>query len=218
MVFTLYHLANSRSQRVLWILEELGCSYHLVHGDQLPDELKPMKFPSLRIEDAENKLLISETGAIIEFLAHQFSHFEPKLNAVEDAANYYFWKNYADGSFMPDLALKQVFNQIVSQTPLPLRFVSMCIQYGFNKGYLESSLSTHLQKIEAHLDHREWLGQDFGIPDIMLWFPLKACLVSADHHYPSITAYIERMEGRTAFRTALLQGEWSERVFQQYWK
>ena len=105
---------------------------------------------------------------------------------------------------MPDLALKQVFNQIVIQTPWPVRLISKSIQYGFHRGYLNESLRSHMEKIERHLIDRSWVDGDFGICDILLWFPLQACYVSSQKgKYPYITKYLKKIAERPAFKAAL---------------
>lgn len=218
MKITLFHLPNSRSQRILWLLEELKCDYKLILGNAVPDDQK-MKYPTVDILDHGTAFRLTETSAIAEFLSHHFKFLPDHLNNVQDSVNFFFWKNYADGSFMPDLALKQVFNQIVLQTPWPLRFISKSFQYAFHKGYLNSSLQKHMEKIEHHLSTRLWVDAEFGISDILLWFPLQACYVSSNKlNYPHIGKYLHKISERPAFRVALKKGEFSEATFDKYWQ
>lgn len=217
MKITLFHLPNSRSQRILWLLEELKCDYKLILSNAVPDDQK-MKYPTVDILDHGTAFRLTETSAIAEFLSHHFKFLPDHLNNVQDSANFFFWKNYADGSFMPDLALKQVFNQIVIQTPWPLRFICKSIQYGFHKGYLDCSMKMHMDKIEQHLTGRTWVSGEFGICDILLWFPLLSCHVSfTQGNYPNIVEYLKRIADRPAFKAALKKGEFSEEIFYKYW-
>lgn len=217
MKITLFHLPNSRSQRILWLLEELKCDYKLILGNAVPNDQK-MKYPTIDILDHGTAFRLTETSAIAEFLSHHFKGSPVHWDNISEAVNFFFWKNYPDGSFMPDLALKQVFKQIVIQTPWPLRFISKSIQYGFHKGYLDGSLKMHMDKIEQHLTGRTWVSGKFGICDILLWFPLLSCHVSyTQGNYPYIEEYLKRIADRPAFKAALKKGEFSEEIFYKYW-
>ena len=131
-----------------------------------------------------------------------------------------FWKNFADASFMPNLALKQIFAQIAQRTPLPLRPVSWCFKQGFNLGYLDQAIAAQLDSIEQHLSKHAWLaGGSFSIADILLWFPLQACAAAHPEfmQYPHCRHYLAQIESRPAFQQALLKGQWSDAQFKQYW-
>lgn len=218
MQITLFHLPNSRSQRILWLLEELKCDYKLILGNAVPNDQK-MKYPTVDILDHGTAFRLTETSAIAEFLSHHFKFLPDHLNNVQNSANFFFWKNYADGSFMPDLALKQIFNQIVKQTPWPLRFITKAIQYAFSRRYLNDNLKKHMDKVEQYLIGRTWIDEQFGICDILLWFPLQACYASwPQSEYSYIDKYLKRIANRTAFKAALNKGQFSEENFQEYWR
>lgn len=217
MNITLFHLPNSRSQRILWLLEELKCDYKLNLANAVSDN-KNIKYPTIEIVDDGTVIRLSETSAIAEFLCHHFKGHPDHLTEIHQSANFFFWKNYPDGSFMPDLALKQIFNQIVIQTPWPVRFISKSIQFAFRKGYLDGTIKMHMDKIEHHLTGRTWVDGEFGICDILLWFPLKACYESsAQNNYPNINKYLKKIANREAFKAALKKGKFSEEIFSKYW-
>lgn len=218
MNITLFLLPNSRSQRILWLLEELNCDYKLILANAVSDN-KNIKYPTIEIIDDGTVIRLSETSAIAEFLYHHFKEHPDHITEIRQSANFFFWKNYPDGSFMPDLALKQIFNQIVIQTPWPLRFISKSIQFAFHKGYLDKSMKMHMDKIEHHLTERTWVDGEFGICDILLWFPLLACHVpSSQGDYPHIEEYLKRIADRSAFKVALKKGEFSQALFDKYWQ
>lgn len=218
MNIVLFHLPNSRSQRILWLLEELKCEYALTFPNALPSDQK-IKYPTVDFTVNGITTRISETSAIAEFLYHHFKDHLDHITGLSHSANYFFWKNYPDGSFMPDLALKQIFKEIVLQTPWFVRFISKSIQYGFHRGYLEASLRSHMEKIESHLTARSWVDDDFGICDILLWFPLQACYVSSQKSdYPNIDEYLKKIAERPAFKAALKKGKFSENNFKTYWQ
>lgn len=218
MNITLFHLPNSRSQRILWLLEELKCDYKLILANAVSDK-KNIKYPTIEVVDEGNVITLSETSAIAEFLCHHFKEYAHHLTDIRQSGSFFFWKNYPDGSFMPDLALKQIFNQIVNQTPWPLRFISKSIQFAFHKGYLDGSMKMHMDKIEHHLTGRTWVDCEFGICDILLWFPLQACHVSTPQgNYPNIEEYLKRIADRSAFKAALKKGKFTEEIFYKYWR
>jgi len=91
---------------------------------------------------------MSETAAIADYLSHQLNNLGISQLSRQEIPFYYYWKNFAEATFMPDLALKQIFAQIVATTPFPLRFVSKFLKFGFNRGYLNNALNQHLFTID----------------------------------------------------------------------
>ena len=229
MKLTLYHLATSRSQRILWLLEEFQLNYELVICRQNPpnagmQQLKQhsasAKFPTLLIQADQQQFMLSESSAIAEFL-QQHLHKAPMADsALEQQLQFSFWKNFADASFMPNLALKQIFAQIAQRTPLPLRPVSWCFKQGFSLGYLNQAIAEQLNCIEQHLSRHTWLaGYSFSIADILVWFPLQACAAAHPEfmQYPHCRHYLAQIASRPAFQQALRKGQWSDAQFKQYW-
>ena len=134
--------------------------------------------------------------------------------------DYCYWKNFAEATFMPNLALKQIFSQLAIRTPWLIRFIPRAIQYGFNQGYLNPLLQQQMQMINQHLSTQLWVaGSQLTIADILLWFPLHACthLNERYMHYPAINSYLQQIEDRPAFQRALSKGQWSASIFKQYW-
>lgn len=224
MKITLYHLQNSRSQRIVWLLEELGCDYTVVDGadlgaPDLPDNVLPLKFPTIHISDINDSLYLTETSAICDFLSNKFQALLPYQATEKDLADFYFWKNYADASLMQSLVLKQVFKQIVVNTPLPFKPVPWLFKYSFDRLYLNKAIAQQLDRVNAHLRTNAWMcaGQ-FTIADILMWFPLEASMVNQEpRNYLYITTYLAQVRGSPGFKKALVNGNWSADLFKKYW-
>lgn len=224
MQITLYHLKNSRSQRILWLLEELGYDYQVIDSadsgtHDLPNHILPLKFPTVHITDEDSGIYLTESSAICEFLSNRFQSLIPVSVTEIDLANYFFWKNYADASLMQSLVLKQVFKQIVVNTPLPFKPVPWLFKYSFNKLYLNKTIEQQLKRVDEHLKTNTWMcANQFTIADILMWFPLEACMVTMDPpDYPHITFYLAQFRGNHNFNKALESGNWSSQKFRDYW-
>lgn len=216
-------MENSRSQRIVWFLEELNLSYELVinqHSNLDESKNSPhplLKFPAIELTDREDTYALAETSAIIEYL----SNFHPKLGQTglsgQQLQHFYYWKNYCEATLIPDLLLKQIFNQIVLRTPFPVRFISKFLKYGFDQGYLNPALQQQMDIINQHLkDHLWFAGDQFTLVDILIWFPLLACSQNLKQ-FEHIQRYLEQIENRPAFKTALIKGQWSACDFHHYW-
>lgn len=223
MQIRLFHLENSRSQRIVWLLEELGLSYELIinqHSSVDPNKNSPhslSKFPTIEITAQDQTVILAETSAIIDYLSHYYPKFAGTGLTTSQLQHFYYWKNYAEATFIPDLLLKQIFAQIVQRTPFPVRFISKFLKYGFDQGYLNPSLQRQLHMIDDHLKTYQWFaGEQFTVADILMWFPLLAC--SQNHQqFKYIQLYLKRIESRPSFQTALVKGQWSASTFQSYW-
>jgi glutathione S-transferase len=197
-----HHLENSRSQRVLWLLEELGLPYDIVRYQRnkktmlAPPELRRIhplgKSPV--IQDGAH--IVAETGAIIEYLVEKA---DGRLGAPahrEDALRYRFFLHYAEGSLMPPLFTKLV----LSRVPL----FGKAAQKKF-----QPMVDVHLDFVEAELAARSWFaGPDFTAADTMMSFPLEAAVkrANATEGRPYIAAWLKTIHARPAYQTALAKG------------
>ncbi len=197
-----HHLNNSRSQRVLWLLEELGQPYEVVRYQRnkktmlAPEELKRVhplgKSPV--IEDDGKKF--AETGLIVEYLVERYG---PDLAPPRDSDLYWrykYWLHYAEGSLMPPLLLKLVINRL-GLLGLPA------------KRFVDSQLKLHLDYLEAELGKASWFaGERFSAADIMLSFPLEAASARAglDETRPKLMDFLKRIHARPAYQRALEKG------------
>ena len=199
-----HHLENSRSQRVLWMLEELGLPYQVKRYERnkttmlAPPELKQVhplgKSPV--IEDTDGGHVIAETGAIVEYLVEKA---DGRLGAPahrDSALRYRFWLHYAEGSLMPLLLLKLV----LSKVPLMGKPAMKRIQ---------PMIDVHLDYVESELKQRPWFAGDaMTAADIMMSFPLEAARSRAglDTARPATIAWLEKVHARPAYQAALAQG------------
>lgn len=160
-----HHLNNSRSQRVLWMLEELGIDYKIKRYKRGADLLAP---PELRrihplgkspvLEDDGHVLV--ETGAICDYLVAKTGRFGPG-DRIEDVLRYRQFLHYAEGSLMPVLFAKL----IVSRVPMLGSFAAERLQ---------PLIDVHLNFVEQELCSRPWFaGDEFTASDVMMSFPLE---------------------------------------------
>ncbi|MDX8154139.1 glutathione S-transferase N-terminal domain-containing protein [Acinetobacter pittii] len=121
MQIRLFHLQNSRSQRIIWFLEELGLNYKLTikdHSGIDKDKNSPhqlSKFPAIEIIEQGKTSILAETSAILDYLSHLHPQLGPNSLLSQQLQNFYYWKNYSEAIFIPDLVLKQIFHQIVQR-------------------------------------------------------------------------------------------------------
>jgi glutathione S-transferase len=196
-----HHLENSRSQRVLWLLEELGLPYEVVRYQRNPKTM--LAPPQLRrvhplgkspILEDEGITLI-ETGAIVEHLVHKGNGFGPP----DDLPGMLLWRqfiHYAEGSLMPPLLALLVVGRLgLLGRPARKPLLGMFAQ--------------HLRYLESELETRDWFtGQDITAADIMLSFPLETAQGRAglDDRYPKLKAWLARIHARPAYQAALAKG------------
>jgi len=223
MRIRLFHLQNSRSQRIIWFLEELGLNYELTikdHSGIDKDKNSPhqlSKFPTIEIIEQGKTSILAETSAILDYLSHLHPQLGPNSLLSQQLQNFYYWKNYSEATFIPDLVLKQIFHQIVKRTPFPVRFIPKFLKYGFDQGYLNQSLQRQMSMIDKHLEHHLWFaGDQFTTADILMWFPLLACSPNY-RQFKHIQRYLAQIENRPAFKNALIKGRSSASTFKAYW-
>ncbi|USU05776.1 glutathione S-transferase [Sphingomonadaceae bacterium OTU29THOMA1] len=201
-----HHLENSRSQRVLWLLEELGLDYQIKRYERdrktmlAPPELKRIhplgKSPVIEDLDADGGRVVAETGAIVEYLVEKA---DGKLGtpAHRDAAlRYRFWLHYAEGSMMPPLLLKLVLGRI----PLMGKPAIKRIQ---------PMIDVHLDYVESELAQRPWFaGSEMTAADVMMSFPIEAARSRAglDNSRPATIAWLDKVHARPAYQAALAKG------------
>jgi glutathione S-transferase len=201
-MITVHHLENSRSQRVLWLLEELGLPYSVVRYER---DRKTMLAPAaLRkvhplgkspVVDVDGAVLI-ETGAIVEYLCN---YAGGRLGPPADFSDTLLWRqylHYAEGSLMPPLVALLVVGKLgLLGRPARKPLLKMFAQ--------------HLRFLEGELDRRPWFaGPDFSAADVMMSFPLEAARSRAglDKRYPRINAWLSRIHQRPAYQAALARG------------
>lgn len=214
-MITVHHLNQSRSQRILWLLEELGQSYEIVRYLRdpktllAPPELKrihPLGKSPVVVVDGE---VLAESGAIIETLAERFGarRLSPPPGTA-DFARYRYWLHYAEGSAMPPLLLKLVFDRVAS-APMPFfaKPVARAIAAKAMSSFVGPQITLHLAYMESALARCDWFAGDaFSAADVQLSYPLEAAqaragLNGSDH--PHLVAWLTRIRARPAYQRAL---------------
>ena len=216
-MLTVHHLNNSRSQRILWLLEELGLPYEVKRYER--DAQTMLAPPALRQVHPLGKSpvltdgvhTVAESGAIIEYLLSH--HGGGRLRPPEDSderLRFTYWLHFAEGSAMPPLLLKLVFGRVQSA---PMPFFVKPIARGIAKTvlsrFVEPNLKAQLDFMEAELSQRDWFaGPEFSAADIQMSFPLEAAAQRAglDASRPRLWAWLQRIHARPAYRRALERG------------
>jgi len=214
-MITVHHLENSRSQRILWLLEELGLEYEVKRYNRNPKTmLAPPELEQVHplgkspvITDGGNT--VAETGAIIEYLvAKADGKLAPKPGTPEHL-DYVYWLHYAEGTLMPLLVMKLIFGRLnKSPMPLPLRPFAGLIAMGVQQKFLNPRLTSNLAFIDAELGKKEWLaGKDFSAADVMMSFPLEAADARGGlGDYPNIVKFVKRIHAMPGYKKALERG------------
>jgi glutathione S-transferase len=214
---TVYHLQNSRSQRVLWLLEELGVSYDVQRFERDPatlfapaalQSIHPLgKAPIIR----DGAVTLAESGAIVEYLVATYGRgrLAPAADSP-DRWQYTYWLHYAEGSAMPPLLLRLIFSRLAGpQTPAFVRPVARAIAKRVNAVLIEPQLTRHLTYMDSQLRDRPWFaGNEFTAADIQMSFPLEAARARGglDQRYPRLQDFLERIHARPAYQRALARG------------
>jgi len=216
-MITLHHLENSRSQRVLWLLEELGLPYEVRRYARNPKTmLAPPELARVHplgkspvITDGE--VTVAESGAIVEYLLDTYGRGRLRPGAgTPERRQFTYWLHFAEGSAMPPLLMKLVFDKVRS-APVPffVKPVVKGIADKVTKSFIAPNIERQLDFMEAELAARPWFaGADFSAADIQMSFPLEAAAARAglDARYPKLTDWLARIHARPAYRRALQAG------------
>jgi glutathione S-transferase len=214
-MLVVHHLNNSRSQRVLWLLEELGVRYEVKRYQRdkttmlAPPELKaihPLGKSPVITEDGRT---VAETGAIVEYILARFGpgKLAPQPG-TEEQLRFLYWLHYAEGSAMTPLLLKLVFTRIPQGAPPLLRGLIKSVMDKANARLADPQIRTHIDYWDSELAKAEWFcGRQFTAADIMMSFPLEAAAARADaKSRPMVKAFLDRIHARPAYQAALKVG------------
>ena len=216
-MITVHHLNNSRSQRILWLLEELGLPYEVACYERDP---QTMLAPSslLKVHPlgkspviTDGELTLAESGAIVEYLVNRYGNgrLVPPLGTSEHL-RYTYWLHFAEGSAMPPLLLKLIFDQI-EKKPMPffVRPIARSIVSRVKSSFIEPQITQHLDYMEAEVGRSTWFaGNEFTAADIQMSFPLEAAATRAglNASRPKLMAFLNCIHTRPAYKKALERG------------
>ena len=216
-MLTVHHLENSRSQRILWLLEELGVDYEIRRYERdkksglAPPELLAVhplgKSPV--VEDGD--LVVAESGAIVEYLVNKFD--DGRLLPAERTPGrlaYTYWLHYAEGTIMPLMLVSLIMSRI-ENAPMPffIKPIAKGIVAKVRGGYLGPNVNRNIDYMEASLANSTWLcGDELTAADIQMSFAVEAAEVRADlsANYPNLEGFLKRMRARPAYLAALEKG------------
>ncbi len=215
-MITVHHLENSRSQRLLWLLEELEVPYEVKHYKRdaktklAPAELKLVHPLGKSPVITDGDRVIAESGAIIEYLVDKYG--EGRLvppSDSDDYLRYRYWMHYAEGTLMPLLVISLLLNRI-ERAPLIVRPIAKAIAGQVRKAYLGPSLQANVAFLESELGRSTWIaGETLSAADIQMSFPIEALMIRATQDnapLPNLTAYLERIRAHPAYKRAIDKG------------
>jgi glutathione S-transferase len=212
-----HHLNNSRSQRVLWLLEELQVPYEVKRYER---DAKTMLAPPALLAVhplgkspviVDGEVTVAESGAIVEYLVDKYGagRLIPAAGSAE-RLRYTYWLHYAEGSIMPPLLLKLVFGRVASNpAPWPISAIARKIATTVDSSFIAPNLKRHLDYMEAELNEHTWFaGEEFTAADVQMSFPLEAAASRAglDAARPKLMAFLEQIHARDAYKRALARG------------
>jgi len=216
-VITVHHLNHSRSQRVLWLLEELELPYELVKYERDPktmlapkslEAIHPLgKSPVITEGDAT----IAESGAILEYLVetHGKGRFAPPAGTAAHH-HYRYFMHYAEGSLMPYLLLKLVTRKLKeAKMPFFVRPIAGKIADKLAGDFVDPNLRRHVAFLGDHLaKHRWFVGDELSAADIQMSYPVEAIVARAGELSPPapLVDFVKRCKERPAFQRALARG------------
>lgn len=217
-MIVVHHLENSRSQRVLWLLEELGLAYEVKRYERdretmlAPPELKRVHPLGKSPVIVDGAVTVAETGAIVEYLLDSYDA-DGRLRpppGTEARRRFTYWLHFAEGSAMPPLLMKLVFDRVRS-APVPF-FIKPVVKGIADKvtgSFIAPNIAAQLAFMEAELSARPWFaGEAFSAADVMMSFPLEAAAARAglDARYPKLQDWLKRVHARAACGRALERG------------
>lgn len=215
-MITVHHLNNSRSQRVLWLLEELGLDYEIKFYQREPNMRAPASLLAVHplgkapvITDGENT--IAESGAIVEYLVDGYG--KGRLIPPPDTKarlRYTYWLHFAEGTMMTPLLVSLIAGRLAGRdVPWYARPIARGIGKRIQDGFSGPEIKRDLDFIESELSDRAYFcGDDFTAADVQMSFPLEAAAARAglDQSRPKTADWLQRIHARPAYQRALEKG------------
>jgi glutathione S-transferase len=214
-MLTVHHLENSRSQRILWLLEELGVPYEVKRYERdaktmlAPESLKAVHPLGKSPVITDGTRTVAETGAIVEYILGAYGHGRLVPEAgTDERLRYTYWLHFAEGSAMPPLVMTLLFTEVPKRAPFLVRPVANAIAGAVKTGYLGPMIASQLAYMEKELARGGWFaGEAFTAADVMMSFPVEAAASRAGlGEHPLLTAWLARIHPRPAYKAALARG------------
>jgi glutathione S-transferase len=217
-MITLHHLNNSRSQRILWLLEELKLDYQIEFYSRdtvtilAPESLKkihPLGKSPVIVDDA-TELTLAESGAIIEYLIQTYGKELMPEQGSEMYWQYLYWLHFSEGSLMPPIVMNLVLTKMKS-SPMPffIKPVAKMLADKIVENFSGPNITRSLDFIEQHLSNNAFFcGDKLTGADIQMSFPLEASVARGiiNENYPKTLAYVKSFQALAAYKAALAKG------------
>jgi glutathione S-transferase len=216
-MITLHHLNNSRSQRIIWLLEELKLEYVIeFHKRDSKTYLAEASLKGIHalgkspvISDDKTGMTLAESGAIIEYLVQTYGKKLVPKQRSEAYWQYVYWLHFSEGSLMPPMVMNLVLGKM-KESPMPffVKPIAKKIADQIIKQFSGPNITRSLEFIEAHLSKNTWFcGDQLTGADIQMSFPLEASAARGMvDQYPNILAYVKRFQALPAYKAALAKG------------
>ena len=213
-MLTVHHLNNSRSQRVLWLLEELEVPYEIKFYRRDPQtmlappellQVHPLGKSPVVTNDG---VTVAETGAIVEYILDRFGAGRMAPSQSIDKLRYTFWLHFAEGSAMPPLVMSLLFTELPKRTPFFMRPVARVLGEKVRESFLQPQIVRQLDLIESELGRSAWLaGSEISAADVMMSFPMETAAARAGlGDRPKLKAWLNAIHARPAYKRALEKG------------
>jgi glutathione S-transferase len=213
-MIVVHHLNNSRSQRVLWLLEELGLPYEIKPYQRdsktmlAPPELRAVHPLGKSPVITDGDITVAETGAVVEYLLETYGEGRliPAPGTPEKRA-YTYWLHYAEGSAMPPFLMRLIFGRLPMNAPALVKPVAKGLAEGAINGFIDPQIKNHMTFWETTLAKTAWFaGPDFTAADIMMSFPTEVASRIGTSDYPHVARFVETIHARPAYKAALERG------------
>jgi glutathione S-transferase len=212
-MITVHHLNNSRSQRILWLLEELDLPFEVKRYERTkaglaPETLKLVHPLGKSPVITDGDVTLAETGAIVEYLVEKQQRLRPRSGTPEELL-YRFFLHYAEGSLMPHLLMSLVFSKVQSApAPFFIRPVINGIVAKVRKLWIGPQTELHFSYLEGELKDRRWFaGEEFSAADVQMSFPIEAAKAQGLlNDKPRLQDFLKSIHARPAYQRALAKG------------
>ena len=216
-MITVHHLNNSRSQRILWLLEELGLDYEIKRYERdkttmrAPASLRQVHPLGKSPVITDGDVTVAESGAIVEYLVERYGkgRLIPAAG-TPDRRRFTYWLHFAEGTAMPPLVMKLVFNRIeTGPMPFFVRPIAKKISATVKNTFIDPEIAQQLSYMETEIANTDWFaGTEFSAADIQMSFPLEAAASRGGlgDSYPKLTDFLKRIHARDAYKRALKRG------------
>ena len=211
-----HHLENSRSQRVLWLLEELGIEYEIKHYERdkttslAPPELRDVHPLGKSPVITDDGVTVAESGLIVEYLIEKYGNGRLiPVAGTPEHLRFRYWMHYAEGTFMPLMIIKLMLNRIeTAPVPFFIKPVTKQIAAKAMAAYAGPNIKLNLDYLEATLEKSDWFcGDEMTGADIIMSFPVEAATrTDLAANYPSLMRFHQRIRALPAYQRAIEKG------------